>query len=177
MISYVIEQRVRSLLQATAGNPGFPALVGAIACALTVSMSMPFASVLVPAVLLSPLRWRRIALYSAFGSACGAALLFEVFHHLGWQLILERFPGIVASSAWGDSVRWVTRYGTLALAVISALPLPTTPAIVLAAVTDLYLPEVTAALFAGKLVKYLVYAGVVSRFPLRFLALRDAPRQ
>ena len=75
MITFALEQRVRAILSRTRETRHFPAMVGAVAFVLTVTMSVPFASVLVFAVLLQPERWRAIALWSAVGAAVGGLLL------------------------------------------------------------------------------------------------------
>ena len=64
---------------------------------------------------------------------------------------------------------WVTRYGAWALFLIAATPLPQTPAIAFAAITRLPVLEVLVALFAGKLLKYSIYAWLVARFPDHFV--------
>lgn len=63
---------------------------------------------------------------------------------------------------------WITRYGAWALFLIAATPLPRTPALAIAAITRLPLPEVLIAPLTGKLIKYGVYAWLVARFPEQF---------
>ena len=68
-----------------------------------------------------------------------------------------------------DATRWLTQYGVGSLFVISALPVPLTPALAFAAISRLPVVEVVAALWAGKSLKYLVYAWLASRSPERLL--------
>jgi membrane protein YqaA with SNARE-associated domain len=168
MITFALEQRVRAALEHATGSRRYPFVVGVAAFVLTLSMSVPFASALVPAVLLRRERWRAIALWSALGSSIGGLVLYLVFHHLGWNQLLAWYPDIAASKSWRDATLWVTRYGAWALFLIAASPLPQTPALAFSAITRLPVPEVLVALLTGKVIKYGVYAWLVARFPERF---------
>jgi len=164
---------MRTLLR-RADSPAFPAVVGAVAVAATLSMSVPFATLLVAAVLMARRRWGAIAVGASLGAALGAALLYLVFHHLGWARLFVAYPDVVRSSAWNDAARWLSAYGVVALLVIAATPLPLTPALMFAGISRLPIAEVVLALWVGKLAKYLVYAWLASRFPER--ALRRGQR-
>ncbi|MBI5781887.1 MAG: VTT domain-containing protein [Rhodocyclales bacterium] len=164
---------MRTLLR-RADRPAFPAVVGAVAVAATVSMSVPFSTLLVAAVLMARRRWIAIAVWASLGAALGAALLYLVFHHLGWARLFDAYPDVVRSTAWSDATRWLSTYGVLALLVIAATPLPLTPALMFAGISRLPIVEVVLALWIGKLAKYLVYAWLASRFPER--ALRRGQR-
>jgi membrane protein YqaA with SNARE-associated domain len=164
---------MRTLLR-RADRPAFPAVVGAVAVAATVSMSVPFSTLLVAAVLMARRRWIAIAVWASLGAALGAALLYLVFHHLGWARLFDAYPDVVRSTAWSDATRWLSTYGVLALLVIAATPLPLTPALMFAGISRLPIVEVVLVLWIGKLAKYLVYAWLASRFPER--ALRRGQR-
>ncbi|ABM41703.1 hypothetical protein Ajs_1504 [Acidovorax sp. JS42] len=164
-----LETHFVSALTRGADRPAFPLLVAAVAVATTLSMSVPFASLLVAAVLMAPTRWRSIALCSSLGAALGAAVLYLVFHHLGWARVFAAYPDVVRSTAWADATRWLARYGVVSLLVIASLPLPLTPALMFAAISRLPVAEVLLALWVGKLVKYLVYAWLTANFPGRLL--------
>jgi membrane protein YqaA with SNARE-associated domain len=164
---------MRTLLR-RADRPAFPAVVGAVAVAATLSMSVPFATLLVAAVLMARRRWIAIAVGASLGAALGAALLYLVFHHLGWARLFDAYPDVVRSTAWSDATRWLSTYGVLALLVIAATPLPLTPALMFAGISRLPIVEVVLVLWIGKLAKYLVYAWLASRFPER--ALRRGQR-
>ena len=148
-----------------AGHPGFPLLVAAVALVCTLTFSFPFTAVLVPAVWLAPRRWLWLVALSALGSGIGAALLAEVFHHLGWQQVAARWPDLVAGEAVTTLAAWVERWGHLTLGLVAASPLPQAPAILLCAVRDPAPLAVFFAIAAGKGVKYLAVALVARRLP------------
>ena len=174
MLRGALESGLMRTLLRRADRPAFPAVVGAVAVAATVSMSVPFSTLLVAAVLMARRRWIAIAVWASLGAALGAALLYLVFHHLGWARLFDAYPDVVRSTAWSDATRWLSTYGVLALLVIAATPLPLTPALMFAGISRLPIVEGVLALWIGKLAKYLVYAWLASRFPER--ALRRGQR-
>lgn len=175
MFRPALEARLLRTLTRHAQRRWFTLVVAGLAAATTLSMSLPFASILVLAVMLAPRRWFTLALGSSLGSALGAALLYLVFHHLGWARLFDVYPDMVRSKAWADATRWLNSYGVPALLVISALPLPLTPALMFAAISRLPVAEVILALWAGKLLKYVVYAWLAAAFPS--MRLRTRQRQ
>jgi len=174
MLSGALESGLMHALMRRADHRAFPVAVGAVAAVATLSMSVPFATLLVAAVLMARRRWGAIAFWASLGAALGAALLYLMFHHLGWARLFAAYPDVVRSSAWRDASRWLSAYGVVALLVIAATPLPLTPALMFAGISRLPIFEVVLALWLGKLAKYLVYAWLASRFPER--ALRRGQR-
>ena len=144
------------------------AIVGSAAFALTITMSIPFGSILAVAVVIAPRRWKSIVLLSSVGSSLGAVVIYLGFHHFGWAQFLEAYPDVAASKAWRDGTRWVSNYGVYAIFAISALPLPQSPALMFAGITRLPVVEVWAAVLLGKLFKYGVYGALVAAFPRKF---------
>lgn len=171
MLRGALESGLTQSLLRRADTRGFPVVVGGIAAASTLSMSVPFATMLAAAVLMAPKRWRAIAVCASLGAAVGAGLLYLAFHHLGWERLFAAYPDVVRSSAWGDATQWLGAYGVLALLVIASTPLPLTPALMFAGISRLPIVEVLLALWLGKLLKYLLYAWLASRFPERVLQL------
>lgn len=164
-----LETRFIAALTRRADQPAFPLVVAGVAVAATLSMTVPFASLLVGGVLMAPRRWKSIALCSSVGAALGAALLCFAFHHLGWARLFDVYPDVVRSRAWSDATRWLTDFGVVSLLLIAALPLPLTPALMFAAISSLPVAEVLLALWLGKLLKYLAYAWLASAFPAQVL--------
>jgi membrane protein YqaA with SNARE-associated domain len=148
--------------------------VGIMAFIFTVSMTIPFASILIGAVLLRHVRWKEIVLVSSLGSATGGLFLYFTFYYLGWSQIAAAYPDLLQSNAWSDATRWVSTYGTGALLVIAATPLPQTPALIFTALVPLPVSEVFLALFLGKLLKYGTYGWLAGKFPSWFQRLARA---
>ena len=170
MLRGALESGLIRTLVRRADTRSFPVVVAAVAFAATLSMSVPFATLLVTAVLMAPRRWVAISLWSSLGAALGAALLYMIFHHLGWATLYAAYPEVVRSPAWRDASRWLDRYGVAALLVIAATPLPLTPALMFAAISRLPVAEVAVALWLGKMVKYVVYGWLASAFPARWIS-------
>ena len=142
-----------------------PWLCRGLALLGTCTAAYPITSVVVPAVLVAPRRWGGIALSAALGSALGALLLVIVLHHMGWASLYAHFPQLLQDQSWAQVMDWTRRYGLLALFLVSISPLPQTPALVVLSNVPLHYPGVLLAIFTGKLLKYLAFAWVGSRFP------------
>lgn len=56
--------------------------------------------VLIPAVLINPRRWLLLSLLCGIASGAGGAVLVEVFHFMGRELVLAHFPYFVAGESW-----------------------------------------------------------------------------
>jgi len=154
-----------AVLEGAASARAYPLVIGIIACLLTVSMTIPFAPILIGAVLLSRQRWIAIVIVSSFGSASGGLFLYLGLYHLGWSEVVTLDPSLAQSQTWITVTRWVSAYGTGALLVFAASPLPQTPVLVFTAVSRLPVVEVFAALLCGKLLKYTLYGYLAARFP------------
>jgi membrane protein YqaA with SNARE-associated domain len=165
---YAAQVRILLILHGATSLRAYPLLVGTIALLLTVSMTIPFASILIAAVLLRPARWKAIAAVSSLGSAAGGLIIYLFFHHLGWAYVIDSYPDLLQSKAWIDATRWVSAYGIWALLVVAASPLPQTPALIFTAVSRLPPIEVFLALLLGKLLKYGAYAWLAATFPRWF---------
>jgi membrane protein YqaA with SNARE-associated domain len=134
---------------------------------------LPFGSILIVAVLLRRDRWGEIVILASVGSATGGPALYLIFHHLGWNQVLAAYPDLTRAKAWSDATLWVSAYGIWALLVIAASPIPQTPALILAAMSQLP-PAGVFVLFLGKLLKYAVYGFLAAKFPSWLAACRAA---
>jgi membrane protein YqaA with SNARE-associated domain len=167
-IVLAIVGKLGKLVNSRAGGPPYLAFVGLVAFLFTVTLSVPFGSVLVVAVLLAPKRWHSLTLWSSVGSSLGALVVYLAVHHLGWQQFLSAYPDIAASKGWQAATRWVSLYGAYALFVFAALPVPQSPALIFASMVRLPIAEIWLAILLGKLLKYGIYAALVARYPARF---------
>ena len=159
---------VHELVQRNAARGYYAPLVGLLALGATLSMSIPFVPVLIVAVLLNPVRWRRIVLCSALGSASAALLLLLAFHHLGWNQLVAHSPQIEISQTWIVVSRWLEKYQLIALFGVAASPLPLAPALIFAAISTAPPVGVFVALLVAKILQYGVAAWLFALFPQRF---------
>jgi membrane protein YqaA with SNARE-associated domain len=132
---------------------------------LTVSMTVPFAPILIGAVLLNRERWIAIVIVSAFGSALGGLILPLAAEHLGGGPAVSLYPSLAQSDRWSTVTRWASEYRVGALLIFAASPLPQTPVLVLTAASRLPGIEIFTALLCGKLLKYGLYGYLASKFP------------
>lgn len=173
MIWHAITHSALKSLRRRTQEPSFPPLVGSCAFLATITFALPVELLVAITVLMSPYRWIAIGIFAALGSTLASVALYLAFHHLGWNLLIEWYPDIAKSKAWADATRWLSQYGSSALFVLMAFPLPVpkVPALAFAGIYRMPIYEVLLAIGLGKLLKYNVYALIVSRFPERFVNL------
>lgn len=155
----------RKLLEISAGHRYYPLVVALIAFVSTATSAFPFAIVLIPAVLLAPRRWLVLGLLCGLSSGLGGGVLVEVFHYLGRELVLSRYPELVDTRSWQLASEWLRNYGLLALAFIAGSPMPQTPALLFYSITEPSTLGVVIAVGIGKTVKYVFLAWVTTRCP------------
>jgi hypothetical protein len=95
MIVSLLEARIRRWLRQATAAPTYPLLVGLVAFGATVSMSVPFGSILVVAVLLRRDKWLRIAL-----------LLGKIVKYTVYAWAVARFPEKFARSVESTPIVW-----------------------------------------------------------------------
>ena len=167
-----IPDGLRLMLDASAGYTYYPLAVALMAFISTTTFAFPFSMVLIPAVLITPRRWLLLSLLCGIASGAGGAMLVEVFHFMGRELVLAHFPYFVAGESWQLANRWLESYGLFALVFIAGLPIPQTPAIFLYSLAN---PSAFGAMLAiglGKTMKYLFVAWLTARYPARFIKYR-----
>lgn len=148
----------------------YPLAVGLFALISAGTGLYPFGPVLVAATVFAPRRWKSVYLGAVCGAVLGGMLCAALVQGLGMQAVDWAFADIRQHEFWSLSAWWIHRHGSLALAVIAALPVPQMPALIVAALAELHPLTIGAALCVGKLVKYGVYVLVVQ---LLLRALRE----
>lgn len=163
---------IRRVLDLSAGHRYYPLVVALIAFISTATFAFPFSIVLIPAVLIAPRRWLMLGLLSGIASGMGGAVLIEVFHYLGKELVISRYPELVDNENWQLVSDWLQNYGLAALAVIAGSPMPQSPAIFMYSFANPSVPGVLVAIAIGKTVKYVFLAWLTARYPARFIGYR-----
>jgi membrane protein YqaA with SNARE-associated domain len=179
MFWHAIAHRALRTLRRRTETPTFPPLIATSSFLATITFALPVEVLVTLTALMAPRRWISIGVFAALGSTLASVGLYLAFHHLGWNLLIEWYPDIARSKARTDATRWLSRYGSSALFVLMAFPLPVpkVPALAFAGICRMPVFEVLLAIGLGKLLKYNVYALIVSRFPERFRALYGALAQ
>ena len=155
--------RLLRWLAPVAGRKWFPPLAAIVAFAATLSMTVPTVPFITAWVVLSPRRWVSISLWAVSGSALAGALLVHLLGHFGILFLTERLPELMASTHWQHMVKWTSHHGWWVLILVAASPISQTPVLFLAAILGMPVVTVFLSLFAGKLAKYGVVAGLTSR--------------
>jgi membrane protein YqaA with SNARE-associated domain len=158
-----IENRLRK----AAGSRHFLLACGLLALLGTISIAYLVTFVVMAAALLSPRKWRLIALSCSLGSAIGATVMLMVIHHWGWTWVYEHFHAFASDPSWQRLTAWVSEYGLPALFLIALSPLPQTPTLVFFGIVDPQPVAVFFTLLVAKAIKYGVIAWLVCHFPER----------
>jgi len=158
MNSHRLPDCLRRLLLRSVSHRYYSLVVTAIAFWSTLTFSFPFVIVLVPAVLLSPRRWRALGLLCGIASGLGAAALVEIFRYLGSAFVVARYPELMRADAWQTASEWLQQWGLLAMLIIAGSPIPQTPALLFCALANVSTLGILIAVAIGKTVKYLLLA-------------------
>ena len=163
---------LRRFLDLSAEHRYYPLVVALIVFISTTTFSFPFVLVLIPAVLVAPRRWLIIGLLCGLASGIGATVLVELFHHLGWEMVNQRYPDLLDSETLQHVSEWLENYGLIALMIIAGSPMPQTPALLLYSLVNPSPPGVLFAVGIGKTIKYIFLAWATNRYPARFMEYR-----
>jgi membrane protein YqaA with SNARE-associated domain len=152
-------------LEQFADRPWYPALIGLLAALDNLIIIIPNDGILVASTLLIPRRWMIFALFISIGSALGAILLGLVTQSQGLPWVLEYFPGIDQTQVWKWTEEFFNQYGLYVVFAVGASPLLQQPVVILAALSQTPLLELSAVIFAGRFIKFNIMAYVASHSP------------
>ena len=169
MKSPALPHWLKRALVYSAAHRYYPLVVTLICFISTVTFSFPFAAMLIPAILLAPRRWLSIGLLCGIASGCAAAVLVEIFHYVGHEFVIARYPELLQLKGWQWASEWLQRYGLIVMLIIAASPMPQTPALLLCALANLPTLGILVAVGVGKTVKYLFLSWLTARYPGRFV--------
>ncbi len=146
-------------------RPWYPFLIGFLAFIDNFTLIVPTDGMLVSSVLLRPLRWKRFAVAVATGSSLGAILMAAVAQHQGLELIQAHYPQWLTTDIWKWSAHFLTEYGLIVVFLVGLTPFTQQPTVILAALSGSPLLAISAALFLGRLIKYIFMGYVASHAP------------
>jgi len=152
-------------LRRFADRPWYLWLIALLAFSDLFLLIIPSDFLLVTYVLIKPRRWAWSMFVFSVGSALGAFTLACILHYGGAELIQQWFPSVFESGRWASTAEFVRAHGSPALALISASVLPQQPGVVIAGLSHMPLWEIFAAVLAGRLAKYAVFAWISSHAP------------
>ncbi len=140
-------------------------LIGILAILDNVIIVIPNDGILIASAMIVPRRWWIYAITVAIGSTLGALLLAWLVDYQGYPWVMELFPGIDKSRMWEWSSNFFDKYGVIVVFVVGLSPILQQPVIILAALANTPLHQLAIAIFAGRIIKYLVMAYIGSHSP------------
>ena len=168
MISDKLHERIRKAvhyLQGFADRWWYAPLIAILATLDNFIVVIPNDGILISSSMLRPKRWLIYAIFIAIGSTVGGMLLAILVEHQGLPWILDIYPGVDKSSTWEITTKFFEQYGLLLVFFVAVTPLMQQPAVILASIAHTPLYKLTAVIFAGRLIKYLVMAYLGSHAP------------
>ncbi len=153
------------LLQQYVYRVWYPPLIGALAALDNLILIVPTDGILISSTMLTPRRWFVLAMSVVVGSSCGALVLAYLVEYQGLPWILELFPGIDQTPYWVWTESLFDEYGLFLVFGVAATPLMQQPVIILASLSGIPLFPFGLAVFAGRLIKFLIMAYVGSHTP------------
>ncbi|MBU6376366.1 MAG: hypothetical protein KGQ59_10250 [Bdellovibrionales bacterium] len=152
-------------LQRHAHRFWYPPVVGLLAALDNIILVIPNDAILISSAILTPRRWIVLALSVAIGSTIGAIGLAALVEFQGLPWILNLYPGIETTQSWLWADQFFTKYGLLFVFGVAVTPLLQQPAVILASLANTPLLEMAAAIFVGRLIKFLIMAYIGSHTP------------
>lgn len=139
-----------------------PLLACVLAFFCTLSCTIPTTPIVSLFVFINRKQWWSISIFASVGSALAAILMAYILGHYGYPILSEHLHELVTCRQWRCTTQWVSKFGFIGLTIVTALPIPHTPALISCALVGMPLPEILGAFFIGKGVKYGFTASVTS---------------
>lgn len=168
MLTEKLKIKIRSTiknLQKYADRIWYTPLIGILAALDNIIIIIPTDGILISSSILIPKRWILFAISIALGSTLGALFLAWLVEYQGLPWILNFYPGLSESKTWKISMDLFEKYGLILVFIVAVTPLMQQPAVILASLAKTPLIELTAIIFLGRLIKYLIMAYIGSHTP------------
>ena len=164
----LIGEKIKSLvrrLQKFVERVWYPPFIAILALLDNFIVIIPNDGILISSAMLKPKRWIVFAVAVAIGSAVGAVALAALVEFKGLEYILNIYPGLTKTSSWVWSDNFFKTYGLVVVFLVAVTPFVQQPAIILASLAQVPIVELAAAIFIGRLIKFLIMAYVGARAP------------
>ncbi len=168
MIASKMHEKIKAWtakLEQFADRAWYPPLIGLLAALDNIIIIIPNDGILIASSMLIPKRWLIYAIFITLGSTLGAWMLATLVESQGLPFVLEYFPGINQTAMWIKTDEYFNKYGLLVVFAVAASPLVQQPIVILAALASTPVLKISAVIFAGRLIKFLVMAYLGSHSP------------
>jgi len=161
----------RSLLDRIKKNydaPWYPLVMTLITAANIFLLFLPVEAILVGGILFKPKTWARMAFWQTLAATVSTMILALLVLWKGQATLDWLAPHIQQTHSWERSTHMMREWGLWALVVISILPIPILPGIAFAIFSNMSLPSIGVAVFAGRAIKFYGLCFIAAYFPTRF---------
>lgn len=144
-------------------------LIGFLAFIDLFVLFIPTEALIITTTLVRPKRWWMTAGFVAVTATLGALSLAWCGSHYGEPFVVWLLgKNVFESAMWIRAGDWIQHYGIWGLWFIAVGPLPQPPTILLCALGHMPMPEIAAAIFLGRLPKYLLFSFLATKGPKWF---------
>lgn len=158
-------RRSIKVLQGFVNRIWFPPLLLLLAALDTLLIVIPTDGILISSSMLMKKRWISFGLFVAVGSAIGALTLISLVNHLGLDKILQFYPGVEQTKIWKMTFDFFHEYGLIVVFLIGVTPFTQQPALIIAALSDIPIAPLAAAILISRVIKFSVMAYIATHAP------------
>lgn len=126
---------------------------------------LPVEPIMIAGVMLRPQRWFKVGAWMTVAGTLGTVLMAYLIVLKGQAVVDWLAPHAQTSASWMKSLQMMRDWGTYALVLISALPLPVLPAVAFAALSKVSMFEIGLASLIGRFIKFGGIAYCSAKFP------------
>ena len=163
-INQLLTQMI-SRLQDFAEKKWYPYFVGLLAAIDNIILVIPNDGILISSAMLTPKNWWKLAFWTTVGSTLGALALCLLVQNFGLDFLLYIFPKLQSTTTWQITVHFFEKFGLLLVFLVALAPIAQQPAVVLASLAAVNIPELLGLIFIGRLIKFTIMAWVASHAP------------
>lgn len=143
----------------------YPPLLGLLAFADVFVIVIPTDGILISSSMLRPKRWLSLAAAITIGSTLALIALAYFVEKEGLPWVLHLYPGIEETSAWAHADSFINRFGLIVVFCLAASPFFQQPTVILSALANTPIIEISVAVFLGRALKYLFLSYAASHAP------------
>lgn len=119
---------------------------------------VPLDAIVAASFMASRKRWFQINLWTTLGSTLGALIFALLIQKFGVEILNQWSPTLLTDPMAVKISSWIQDYGAWALVAIATIPINQHPTVAIAALANVSLSTLFIALFAGRFIKYCIYA-------------------
>jgi len=158
-------KKISDFLKANIEKPWYPIAVSALVLIDNFIFLIPTAIVLLTSVVAHPKQWIRMSFWVWLGNSIGGILFALLLANYGVAFLTAIAPHMTEMHIWQLCAHWIDLHGVWIVFFFCTLPVSEHPAVALAAITGLSIPEIAVAIVVGKFIKFSTIGALAAYTP------------